>query len=604
MGDVADVHLPAGFIRAVSAAADQEAVLRATASWMPKIISAERSSVALPLDEHHLAIRSIGGTIPLSGPKVHAIAGSIVGEAFTNAEPLVIDDLCEPLHERHADANALRSAGLRSAIVGPLISGGRCLGTINLANSKVGFFTESHVELLGSVADLVASFLNVHQLAEAEKIQAATDDLTGGLSRRAALAELERMLQHPDGKPSVLFIDVDGFKRINDVYGHRTGDEVLRQIAQRITPLLDADDRFGRLGGDEFIAIVHADPVGERAAELAAAIVLACKLPALVDDVQVKMALSIGIGYAHSPDIDASALLGDADHAMYTAKGCERSIVVADDAVRQQVGLVAAIDRDVDAAMARGEIVFHYQPVRHLKSLALLGAEALIRWNHPKHGFVPPPLLIERIEATGRIPQFTTWAMDTIARDLQGVRQQVPTFTGKSFALNLTPGQLSWRGCAAAHAETCDRYGFDRADLLVEVVESSEIQPNDAAEQTLKQMASEGAFIALDDFGVGHNALAYFTRFPIHLLKLDQSLVRGMAENEAARSILRGLTSMARELGIISLAEGVETIVEEAMCREAGIHHGQGWHFGRPIPIADFTELALTELGGVSDLAA
>jgi len=180
----------------------------------------------------------------------------------------------------------------------------------------------------------------------------------------------------------------------------------------------------------------------------------------------------------------------------------------------------------------------------------------------------------------------------------------VPTFTGKSFALNLTPGQLSWRGCAAAHAETCDRYGFDRADLLVEVVESSEIQPNDAAEQTLKQMASEGAFIALDDFGVGHNALAYFTRFPIHLLKLDQSLVRGMAENEAARSILRGLTSMARELGIISLAEGVETIVEEAMCREAGIHHGQGWHFGRPIPIADFTELALTELGGVSDLAA
>ncbi len=601
MGDVADVHLPAGFIRAVSAAADQEAVLRATASWMPQIINAERSSVALPLDDDNLAIRSIGGTVPLSGPTTHPIAGSIVGKAFRSKKTVVLDDL---VGADYADAHALSKAGLRSAVAGPLLSGGRCLGTINLANSKPGFFTEAHVELLGSIADLVASFLNVHQLAAAEKVRAETDDVTGTLSRRAALDELERLFRHPAGKPSVLFIDLDGFKRINDLHGHRTGDGVLCEIANRIARLLGPDDRLGRLGGDEFIVIVAADPDGERAAGLAADIVVACRPPAQIEGVRVTTSLSIGLGYPHSPDIDASTLLSDADHAMYTAKGCERSIVVADELVRRQVGLVAAIDEDMDAAMDRGEIVFHYQPVRKLKSLDLVGAEALVRWNHPEHGPVPPPLLIERIEATGRISRFTTWAMDTIARDLRTVRHHVPEFVGKSFALNLTPGQLSWSGCADAHAQTCDRYGFDRADLLVEVVESSEIQPGDAAEQTLKKMAAEGAFIALDDFGVGHNALAYFTRFPIHLLKLDQSLVRGMSENDAARSILRGLTSMARELGIISLAEGVETIVEEAMCREAGIHHGQGWHFGRPIPIDDFTELALSELGGIVDLAA
>jgi diguanylate cyclase (GGDEF)-like protein len=601
--DVADVHLPADFIRAVASAADQESVLRATAEWMPRIIDAERSSVALPIDEDTLAIRSIGGTTPLSGPTRHAIANSMVGRAFRTKKIVVIGDLA--VERGYRDTTALAEAGLRSAVVGPLLSGGRCLGTINLANAQHDFFNDAHLLLLlSSVADLVASFLNVHQLAEAEKIRAATDDLTGAMSRRAALDELDRMLADPAGRPAVMFLDLDDFKQVNDSYGHLVGDVVLRTLTNRIDGLLTDQDRLGRLGGDEFVVVVHADPDGERAAAIAESILDACLEPIEIGSMRIVARLSIGMAVPTSDQTDATTLLGYADQAMYEAKAGGPAFVTADEGTRTQVALLATIDRELDDAMASGAIHFNYQPIREIDSGEIKGAEALIRWTHPTHGPIPPPLLIERVEATGRVESFTIWSLDLLARDLAHIREIVPHFHDKALSFNLTPTQLSWSGCAQAHIDTCERFGFRPQDLLVEVVESSAIQPDDAAERTLLELAATGAVIALDDFGVGHNALSYFTRFPIHALKLDRSLIGGMQDNAAARSILKGLTSMAHDLGIVALAEGVETESEEQMCRDAGIDHVQGWLYGRPAPIADFVALAADELGGALDQAA
>lgn len=593
LSDAEAIGLPPGFISDISRAQNRVAVLQAAAEWLPLILGGERSSVALPHDDEHLAIHAIGGTLVISRGTTLPIATSLVGEAFRRREVVVVDDL--ELTD-HFEAGTLLAGGLRSAIVAPMVSGGRSLGTLNLGNAEPGWFSEIDEQRISAIASLIASFMNVHDLVERERVRASTDDLTGVMARRAILEEVAAAAFGDEERPCLLFIDMDGFKAVNDTHGHRAGDEVLRVVTRRIERLLGPDDGVGRLGGDEFLVIVRHDPAGSRGRTLAEAIQASCSTPIALGSVRITPRLSIGIAAAEAPDTSADQLLLDADQALYAAKRSIGGIAQADDEIRKQAALIAIIDRDIDVALERGSLEYHYQPIRCLETGRLLGAEALLRWRHPVYGPVPPPLLVERVEATGRVDAFTEWSLARVASDLAYVRSMLPQTGDLTFSVNLSRNQLAWDGCAASFLEACRSHGLRTTDLVAEVVESSEIQTGDAAEATLRTLAELGAAIALDDFGTGHNALGYFTRFPIHAIKFDRSLVRAMATDHKARQILRSLAAMSRELGIVTLAEGVETEEEYGLAVAAGIPHGQGWHFGRPMPLAELISLAESEL--------
>lgn len=587
------VGLPTGFLEELSLARSQEDVLVSVARWMSEIVPSERASIALPHDGFNLQIYALAGATILPQGTMLSMDRSLVGAAFEHQEVIRTHDL---LTSSASEARRLVDAGLRSAIVCPLVSSGRSLGTLNLGNSRPGFFTEEHGVILRSIADLIAAFLAVHQMATNESRRADTDALTQCLNRQAVIDVLEDAFDNDVRPPSVLYIDFDGFKAINDAHGHLHGDEVLRILSKRIRGVIRDFDALGRLGGDEFLVVVRRDGNGRTAQRLAERIRDACASPITVHSIQLRPGLSIGIATATAATTSALELLQDADAAMYDAKrDDDRAISVADDDIRRHAAMVSTVDLDLDFGMASGQITFHFQPVCDLVSRRIMGAEALIRWNHPRLGWIPAPLLVERLEVTGRTNAFTRFSLNTIAAMWNEVRSRVPWLRHRPVAMNLTPRQLSWEGYADFHRTTMSAAGLDSGSIIVEVVESSEINPGDAAETTLQQLGDQHVKIALDDFGVGHNALGYFTMFPIHAIKFDRSLVGVVAQSEQIRTILGGLTSMSHQLGVLSIGEGIETETEATICTELGIVRGQGWHFGKPASLEDFIALALDE---------
>ena len=587
-----EVALPAGFVHALAQSNSQNSILEATATWLPTIIAAERCTLALPHGRNHLQIFRLANAAQRDGHSPLRIDGSIVGRAFSSGS---ITNVPELRGVGTDDEERLIEAGMRSALVCPMISGGRAVGTINLANAEPNHYGPGDETLLTSIADLVGSFLRVHQLAESQRTLARTDPLTGFLNRRAILERLTYCLAHDDQLPSLLFLDIDSFKVLNDAHGHLHGDEVLRSLSKRIIGVIDESDLLGRIGGDEFLVIVRRDRTGATAAVAAERIRGVCSMPIAVRSVRSKVQVSIGIASPQSANSSAAELLQDADRAMYMAKGRDQGIAVADDELRSHWAMIEAVDRDLDSGMRSGSITFHYQPIRYLGSRRLRGAEALIRWNHPKIGSIPAPLLIDRIEATGRSEAFTRWSLGTIVEHWARVRQEVPPGAVETVAINLTPGQLSWDRYVDFHLRTIEHYGFQPEDIVVEVVESAEISPGGVAEKTLQRLCDARVKVALDDFGTGHNAFAYFTMFQIHAIKFDRSLVGVMGENELANQLLTGLSAMTSDLGVVSLAEGIETEAEAQLCEAANIDLGQGWHFGRPMMLEAFIELARSE---------
>ncbi len=592
MGRTVGISLPSGFVTDLARAASGQDVLTVTAKWLPEVIDADRTSVSLQTDADHLQLCAFGGSLVLEYSGYFAIQDSLIGRAFAAGDVLNIPDLTASYG---TDVEVLVKAGLRSALVAPMISAGTALGTINLANRKAGFFSSEDETALSSIADLIAGFLAVNQHAEEQRRRASIDTLTGLMSRGTILDQLDTAFEADEERPALLYVDVNAFKAVNDSHGHLVGDQFLQAIGQRITGLMRDTDMLGRLGGDEFLIVVKHDRSGETAVRLAQRITESLHEPIAVGSLLINAAVSIGVATIESESSTAADLLYDADQTMYSAKTRGAPSAVVSQTIRRQSAIRSAADRDIDNALENGEIGFHYQPVRSISTLEILGAEALVRWDHPEHGWIPAPVLIERIEATGRTDAFTRWGVETLVREWAEVRAHLPWFWNKAVSMNFTPRQLAWPGLADFLVSSLAEADFRTHDIIVEVVESAAITPGDASEQSLARLGAADLLIALDDFGTGHNALRYFTRFPIHAIKFDRSLVRAMVDHDVARRILRSLSALAADLEVFAVAEGVETRSEADLCMDAGIDVGQGWYFGRPGPLENFIEVALAE---------
>ncbi|MEM7095738.1 MAG: GGDEF domain-containing protein [Actinomycetota bacterium] len=582
------VTLPSHFIDELAAASSREHVLSVAAQWMPEIVPAERSSIALPSEEPgFLQIYALSESLIIPQGTRLPMKTSLVGQAFTSQQIVNCEDLSSSLA---SEAPTLVEFGMQSAIISPMVSAGRSIGTINLANSEVAFFTPEHQRQLRTIVDLLASFMAAHDRAASERERATTDHLTTCLSRRAILDHLQHACDSTEATPSILYLDVDGFKSVNDTHGHAWGDELLRVLTNRIRDVVRVHDHVGRLGGDEFLIVVDDDPTGELAEDMADEIIEVCSAPVTYRSIRVIPRVSIGVASVAGTSTGAEDLLHDADQAMYRAKGSPVHIAIADDEIRSHAEMIATIDRDLDHGMRSGEITYHYQPIRDLTTREIMGSEALVRWNHPRLGPIPAGLIVERIGSTGRTEAFSQWSLQTIVGHLRDLRAAVPWFDTKAVSINLSPRQLAWEGYADFHLSVLRDNGLRTHDVIIEVIESTEIRVADAAARTLRRLSDADVIIALDEFGTGHDALWYFTQFTIHAIKFDRNLVGVAAHDRSARTILEALAGMAHELGLVSVGEGIETDAEARVCQQLGIAHGQGWHFGRPMPVSQMIE--------------
>ncbi len=476
----------------------------------------------------------------------------------------------------------------------PIVGPTHCHGSINVWLEGEQASQSKALAEIAELAKTAAFFLHMHNQLEESLLRARTDELTGLPSRRAIVEWLEEALDANDRATAALFIDVDDFKSINDTHGHAIGDAVLKVISQRFAKSLREDDQVGRLGGDEFLAVLNQLENLDQAVAIAQRLSDLCQKPIQIGAVNIIARVSIGVALTSSPEANADALLSAADAAMYKAKKANSGIVVADESIRWEVNIIRVVDRDMKEALEGGDFQLHYQPVCSLLGeREILGCEALLRWHHPEQGLVPPPMLMERLEAAKLIQPFTEWTLEQAAADLAWLRQQNSDWALKGLAINLNASQLESPDYIKAHMDALHRHGLRDEDFIVELVEIQHVVTGSQAEQSLIELAERGVTVGLDDFGAGHNVLGYFSQFPIHSMKLDRSLIVELPANPTVRTVVKGLVRMADELGIETLAEGIETDEQLAACVAIGADKGQGYLLGKPMSIERLEELGV-----------
>ncbi|TFV92814.1 bifunctional diguanylate cyclase/phosphodiesterase [Blastococcus sp. CT_GayMR20] len=447
----------------------------------------------------------------------------------------------------------------------------------------------SRVDRSGHV---VVTHTDVTARVQAERTsawQARHDHLTE-LPNRAHLHELiDAELQRAD-RPSVavLFLDVDGFKDVNDSLGHDVGDELLRQLASRLLAGTRAQDTVGRLGGDEFVVLCR-DCDTDGAEHLAARCQAALEKPFDLGGRAVRLSASIGIAAVGRTDDHSSRstdLVRDADLAMYAAKaaGRNRVRVFSPDlrsAVQQRMQLAAEL-RD---AIESDQLVLHYQPVIHLPTGLVDGAEALVRWRHPERGLVPPCEFIPLAEQYELIGPLTRWVLATATRQAAAWHSSgLSLLVGVNVSAVTIAGGTLLSDVAAALAES----GLPADRLVIELTETTVADDPERAAEQFASLRVSGVEVAIDDFGSGYSSLGQLVNIPAGVLKIDRSLVAGSPDRRSqSAAAIAAVVALARACGMRSLAEGVETAEQLALAQELGCTYAQGFFIARPMPAED-----------------
>ncbi len=421
----------------------------------------------------------------------------------------------------------------------------------------------------------------VHELAR-------YDSLTGLPNRNMFLGELERAILRArrSGESFALcFIDLDRFKSINDTLGHDGGDELLQSMAQRLRGCVRESDLVARLGGDEFVVLLEGGGGAADINHIAHALKQAIAEPLEIHGRSFLVTGSIGIGLYPADGENAATLLKHADAAMYLAKEKGKNNVqfytaeLADQAARQ-----FETESALRLALARHEFVLHYQPKVDVVSGALLGLEALVRWQHPTRGMVPPADFIPLAEERGLIVPIGRWVIQDACRQISDWRRaglKVPPV-----AVNLSPRQFADEALIEDIEHAMRTHGVAPADLEVELTESVLMVDPDRAASVLQRLKAMGVRISIDDFGTGYSSLSYLKRFPAETVKIDRSFIRGLPDDGDDTAITQAVIAMAHSLGLTVIAEGVETEAQLATLRRLGCDEAQGFLLGRPIAAA------------------
>ncbi len=519
--------------------------------------------------------------------------------AYHTGEAVAVSDLRDEQRFPNFAPRAL-GAGLGAVFTFPLRHGEGQLGALDLYRTTPGPLSFKSMTAAQTLADVAAAYLlNAQARAELEDSsersrEASLHDALTGLPNRALM--MERLEQaslrgRRSGRTSaVLFIDLDRFKAVNDTYGHRVGDELLKAVAKRLSALLRPGDTVARLAGDEFVILCEDLDNRSQATAIVARVDAALARPFVVLGTDLAMTASVGIAFADRDDAASEILLHNADVAMYQAKrkGLPRRHDL--DLHPKPPATPVGLEWDLHWALGRGELRTEYQPVVSAPDGRITGVEALLRWMHPTRGMVPPATLIPLAEQSGLITEIGQWVLAQAWVDRHHWQTQ-RSAGNLSMSVNVSAHQLGSPSFAANVAGVLSTADTDPHLLTLEVTESVFVRDSERALAVLKDLKDIGVMLAIDDFGTGYSSLSYLKQFPIDIVKIDQAFVADLGQDLVSRTIVGAVVRLAHGLGMTVVAEGVETAEQHQELIRLGCDFCQGFYFARPLPSTTFEAL-------------
>ncbi|MEU8234913.1 EAL domain-containing protein [Actinoplanes sp. NPDC048967] len=460
-----------------------------------------------------------------------------------------------------------------------------------------------HLDVIGTNrtddADLRAAVISLRDIGRRKELeeqlsrQAFTDSLTGLPNRALFRDRLEQAVQRrAGGGVTVLLIDLDDFKLVNDNLGHSAGDELLATLAGRLRAEMRPGDTLARLGGDEFAILVE-NLAADDAVALAERLLLAGREQIRLDSRDVTCSLSIGIA---SGDLPAGQLLRDADLAMYAAKRAGRNAYAVFSPSMSRSVLEEAQQRvDMELGLEQEQFVLLYQPVVDMTTQQLTGVEALVRWRHPEDGLLSPYQFIATAEANGLIVPLGRWVLREACAQLARWRRETPAAAGLKVNVNLSARQFQYAGLVADVAAAIDDAGIPAGSLTLEITESMLMEDITGAIETLRTLRALGVRLAIDDFGTGYSSLNYLKQLPVDIIKIDRTFVEQVDTDADDVALVDAVVGLGQALRLQTVAEGIETDGQWMMLRQIGCDQGQGYLFGRPGDAASVTGLLARE---------
>lgn len=459
-----------------------------------------------------------------------------------------------------------------------------------------GYADLASVTDAGHLQQYVGLFTDITEHKQAEeklRYQAYHDPLTGLPNRLMYTEHLEMALpqaQRREQMCSVMMLDLDHFKNVNDTFGHEFGDKLLILVAQRLGECIRKVDTLARMGGDEFTLLLPLVDDLKDVVRVAEKIIASFARPVPIDGKDLFITPSIGISLFPGDGKDAETLLKNADAAMYRAKEGGRNayqLYTAD--MNAQAQQRMALENDLRRALENGELEMYYQPKVALKDGRIVAAESLIRWHHPKHGDVSPGEFIPLAEEDGLILPISEWLLNEVCRQIR--RWRDTGLTVPCIAVNLSGRQFQRQNLPDMLAQTIADAGINPGDLELELTESTIMSNAETNIEMLVLLKRMGMSLAIDDFGTGYSSLSYLRRFPVDVLKIDYSFVRDIATDANSAELVRGVIGMAHGLKLEVVAEGVETAEQLAFLRKHQCDLIQGFLFSKAVPADDFATL-------------
>jgi diguanylate cyclase (GGDEF)-like protein/PAS domain S-box-containing protein len=516
------------------------------------------------------------------------MSGGLFMRARSSGEPIWVNDVT--LDTRFRRAPLAVKAGLHGAFAFPIRSGNDILGVMEFFSLTSRPPDEALLQSTRAIGSQIGLFIARKQAEERIRHLAHYDELTGLANRSMFSQRLSHALaqaRRNDTQLAVLYTDLDRFKNINDTLGHEAGDNVLKEVAERLHGCLRESDTVGRLSGDEFVVLLEGIPQSLHCAEVAQKILAAVARPFALDTQEFHLTASIGISTYPADSEDQQSLLKNADIAMYRAKELGKNNFQFYSAQMNIHTLERlALESSLRSALERNEFVLHYQPKIDIRSGRIIGMEALVRWQHPTKGLIPPMQFIPLAEETGLIVPIGEWVLRTAcARNKSWQEQGLPPLC---IAVNLSARQFTYENLLQDVAKVLNETGLDAAFLELEITESMVMHDPEHAIELLNKLKAMGISISIDDFGAGYSSLSYLKRFPINSVKIDRSFIKDLPLDGDDAAITKAIIAMAHGLKLKVIAEGAETGEQLSFLRAHECDEMQGFYFSKPLPEHEF----------------